>query len=89
MPLHQVSNALYDLYNVSPSWFGTMRTLSFKGISDIMKASKMGFKPLGKMEGKMNQLPADFLINKNLFISEVYYSKSVDDTMPLEKIFKK
>ncbi len=79
---------LYNLYNVSPSWFKLIQTMSLKGISSVIKASKLGFRPGGKIEGKMHQIPADFLIDKNGFIEIAHYGNNVIDHIALSEVLK-
>lgn len=79
---------LYNLYNVSPSWFKLLKTMSLKGIKSVFEASKLGFAPGGKIEGKMHQIPADFLIDKNGILEIVHYGDSVIDHISLNEILK-
>lgn len=79
---------LYQLYGVHPSWVKTMRTLSFTGMQHFKLALKMGFKEVDKIEGRVNQIPADFLINTNKTIQIAHYGDSIIDHYPLEELFK-
>lgn len=79
---------LYDLYQVKPSWLKLMQTMTWKGIRSALKASKMGFALGGKVEGSFNQIPADFLINKNGIIEIAHYGDSVIDHIPLSEVLK-
>lgn len=73
---------VYQLYGVESSWFGFIKGLK---IRDFLKAKKKGFSP-GKMEGKKNLIPADFLIDKNQIIQRAYYGKDIGDHLPIEEI---
>lgn len=75
---------LYSLYRLETSWLGLMKTMVFK-VTDMMKAFSKGFLP-GTIEGEMNRLPADFLINKDGIIVESYYGKDIGDHMAFETI---
>ncbi|WP_420573290.1 peroxiredoxin-like family protein [Kordia sp.] len=79
---------LYDLYQVKPSWIKLIRTTTWKGVNSIIKASKKGYKPGGKVEGKFHQIPADFLINQDKKIEIAYYGSSVIDHISIEKLLK-
>ncbi len=79
---------LYSLYKVHPSWIKTARTMSVKGFSHVVDALKLGFKIGGKVEGTLNQIPADFLISKNGVIEIAHYGDSVIDHLPLDKVFE-
>lgn len=79
---------LYKLYQVSPSWLKTMRTLSVKGFQHLQQAIQLGFKAGGKVEGTLHQIPADFLIGIDKKIEIAHYGNSVIDHFPLEKIFE-
>ena len=72
---------VYKQYGIEWSWFGYIRG----GLSiSMVRALRNGFK-IGKMEGKKNLLPADFLI-ENLIIKSAYYGKTISDHIPIEEI---
>ncbi|WP_163399942.1 peroxiredoxin-like family protein [Flavobacterium fluviatile] len=77
---------LYNLYNVNPSWSKLIKTISIKGIKSVIEASKLGFSPRAKIEGKMHQIPADFLINENGIMEIVHYGNSVVDHISLNEV---
>jgi peroxiredoxin Q/BCP len=79
---------LYKLYNVTPSWFKLIQTMSLKGITSVRKASKLGFQPGGKIEGKMHQIPADFLIDKNGILEIAHYGSNIIDHIALSEVLK-
>ncbi|MFC2078634.1 peroxiredoxin-like family protein [Candidatus Bipolaricaulota bacterium] len=74
---------LYKQYGVTASWFGyvvgAFRVRSFR------KAFQRGFR-IGRGEGAINQLPAEFLIEPDLMIERSYYGKDIGDHLPLEEI---
>jgi thioredoxin-dependent peroxiredoxin len=79
---------LYDLYQVKPSWLKLIKTMTWDGISSALRASKMGFALGGKVEGTFNQIPADFVINKNGIIDIAHYGNNVIDHIPLREVLK-
>ena len=79
---------LYKLYSVKPSWIRLMKTTTWKGIKSMMKASSKGFKLGGKVEGKFNQIPADFLLNKDKYIEIAHYGDNLIDHISINKIIK-
>jgi thioredoxin-dependent peroxiredoxin len=79
-------HVLYNLYDVKPSWPKLFQTLSFKAVKKVILASKLGFKPGGKVEGAFHQIPADFVIDENKFIQMAHYGNSVIDHLPLKDV---
>ena len=79
---------LYNLYGVKPSWIKLMKTTTWKGIRSMIKASSKGFKLGGKVEGKFNQIPADFLLNKDTYIEIAHYGDNLIDHIPIKRILK-
>ncbi len=76
---------LYDLFGVNPSWLRSLSFLGWKSNLQLLRAWKLGFKP-GKIEGKFNQIPADFLIDRENKIQVAHYGKGVTDHLPISKI---
>jgi peroxiredoxin len=73
---------VYKLYGIEKSWIKYI----LGGMTGKMrKARKLGYK-IGKMEGQLNLVPADFLI-ENLTIKRAYYGKNIGDHIPFEEIF--
>ncbi|QLG44739.1 redoxin domain-containing protein [Costertonia aggregata] len=77
---------LYNLFGVRPSWIKLIKTTSYNGIKSMIKASKLGFKLGGKVEGKFHQIPADFLIGKTKKIEIAHYGNNLIDHIPIETI---
>ena len=75
---------LYNLYGVESSWFGFFKVL-VTGLEDFLAAWKTGFR-MGKMEGVIPSLPADFLIDEDFVIYEAYYGDDVADHIPFAVI---
>lgn len=79
---------LYELYQVKPSWLKMMKMMGFSGIKKMFQAKKMGFNINGKVEGKIHQIPADFLIDKTGIIEIAHYGNSIFDHIDLNKVLK-
>lgn len=77
---------LYQLYGVKASWTKLLRTINPQGIKRVLNSMKEGFKPGGKVDGLFHQIPADFLLDKNLKIIKAQYGRNVIDHIPLEQI---
>lgn len=71
---------LYEIYGVKTSWIGYIL-----GAKTVLKGINKGFIP-GKMEGKKNIIPADFLIDENGIIQAAYYGKHIGDHIPINVI---
>jgi len=78
------SQGLYQTYGLTTSWWGFFGGMVLK-MPKMMVAFKNGFLP-GSMEGKINQMPADFLIDPNGIIQLAYYGSDLSDHVPVEQI---
>ncbi|WP_168122853.1 peroxiredoxin-like family protein [Paenibacillus sp. HB172176] len=67
---------IYRQYEVERSWLGALKVMKDPGL--MADALKGGIQP-SKMDGDLNQLPADFLIGPDLIIHEAYYGKHIGD----------
>ncbi|MES9833660.1 MAG: peroxiredoxin-like family protein [Candidatus Thiodiazotropha sp. DIVDIV] len=77
---------LYQMYGVESSWQG-FATAWTVGIPRVFKAVVAnGFLP-GSVENELNRIPADFLINHDGQLTDVYYGRDIGDHMPLQRIF--
>lgn len=75
---------LYKLYNVKKSVTGTMR-----GMLRMFTMIKGMLDPdyeMGKPDGSVTRVPADFLISPLLTIHDSYYGKDIGDHIPLKRI---
>lgn len=74
---------LYKQYGVTASWLGyvigAFRVRSFRA------AFQRGFH-IGRGEGAIAQLPAEFLIGPDLTIERAYYGKDIGDHLPITEI---
>jgi thioredoxin-dependent peroxiredoxin len=73
---------LYQRYGLESRWLGLG---SVKVVSRAIQAFVTGFLP-GKIEGPVNRVPADFLIDQYGRIDIAYYGRDIDDHMPIDKI---
>lgn len=74
---------LYKQYGVSASWFGYV--IGAFRIRSFREAFRRGFY-IGKGEGAITQLPAEFLIGPDLRIERAYYGKDIGDHLPISEI---
>jgi thioredoxin-dependent peroxiredoxin len=79
------SQKLYKLYGVETSWLGFAK--AGLEISKLVETTKLGFLP-GKVEGDMNRIPADFLIDENGIIQTAFYGKDISDHLGESEILK-
>lgn len=68
---------LYTLYRVESSWLAFAKATLRAG--DIAKATAKGYLPGGKVDGDMNRIPADFLIDGQGVIRTAFYGKDIGD----------
>lgn len=72
----------YARYGVGRSKVGFLAPTNVGGLA---KAASAGFLP-GKMEGTIDRIPADFLIDADGVIQDVFYGKTIADHMPFERV---
>lgn len=72
----------YARYGLQANLFGMM---SPKNMTQLMSAMKSGFLP-GKMEGTITRIPADFLLDENNVLQDIYYGSAIGDHIPFERI---
>ena len=71
------SMQLYKRYGVESSW--TAFAKATLRLGDIASATAKGYLPGGKIDGDMNRVPADFLIDEQGVIRTAYYGKDIGD----------
>lgn len=76
--------ALYEKYEVKASKT-RMGMVDKKTMVKVMKATAAGFKH-GAYEGDEQQLPATFIINKDMKVTYAHYGKSAGDTPNVDEI---
>jgi len=75
----------HDRYSVQQSWWGTIKGMIGR-FPTLMKAMLVdGYWPRS-IGGKMNTMPADFLVDYGGVIREVHYGKDEGDHLGFEKI---
>ncbi len=76
---------LYGIYALESSWWSFVK--SGARIADMLSAGTKGFLP-GRVEGKVNMVPADFLIGPDQMVEQAYYGKDIGDHLPMADIEK-
>lgn len=77
------ARALYRAYGVEGSWAGFAKAgLQF---GKLAAALKEGFLP-GRMEGDINMVPADFLIDEEGRVALAYYGRDISDHLDLDQV---
>jgi len=76
-------HTLYRMYAVENSWWSFVK--SGVRITEMISAGAKGFLP-GKVEGKVNMVPADFLIGPDLVVAKAYYGKDIGDHLPMTEM---
>jgi peroxiredoxin len=74
---------LYRLYGLESSWWGVARGLLSLRFLDAWR--RAGFR-VGRREGAVAQLPADFLIGPDLTVAVAHYGADIGDHLPLGRI---
>ncbi len=77
---------LYKLYGVQASWWKMMKSMGLAGMKKMIQAKKHGFNLMGKIDGALNQIPADFMIDTNGVIQVAYYGNDIADHLPINDI---
>jgi thioredoxin-dependent peroxiredoxin len=76
---------LYRTYRVETSWAGFAK--AGLQVSKLLASTKLGFLP-GRVEGDMNRVPADFLIDEEGIIHTAFYGIDISDHLPEEDIIR-
>lgn len=74
---------LYAQYGAETSWLAFAKSAG--RLKDIAAATAKGFLP-GKMEGEVNQVPAEFLIDENGIIRTAFYGRDIGDHLDISII---
>lgn len=75
---------LYRLYGVRKSLFGTL--LGMFRVFTMMRAMFDRKYRMGRPDGSLTRIPADFLISANGQIDEAWYGKDIGDHIPMRKV---
>lgn len=74
---------MYKSYGLENSWFGMLKAMIKP--SKFLKAKALGFSP-GRVDGPINRLPGDFIIDENGKLLECYYGADIGDHLSIDKI---
>lgn len=77
-------NIAYRAYGIEHSWFGVMKGAICR-LPTMLQALSKGYRPKS-MEGKMNTMPASFIVDQNGVIQLAYYGQDEGDYLPFEQI---
>lgn len=80
--LSDPTEALYALYHLDADWRGFF---SKEAVAGFVKAASEGLLP-GGWDGSVGRIPADFLIDGDGIIRDVFYGKNVNDHIPFERV---
>jgi peroxiredoxin Q/BCP len=81
--LADAGGVAYDLYGVEHSVARVMK--SMVRLPAMLKAARMGYLPT-TIQGRLDTLPADFLVDAGGRIAVARYARDAGDRMPLEQI---
>lgn len=73
---------LYRLFGVERSTAGFLNPTNLVGLA---KAMGKGFAP-GMPDGPLNTIPADFLLEADGTLADVYYGSNIGDHIPFERV---
>lgn len=77
-------NLAYKLYGIEHSWLGVLKGMVLR-FPTLLTGLLKGYLPL-KFKGRMDTMPADFLINEDGIIETAYYGKDEGDHLPIEQV---
>jgi peroxiredoxin Q/BCP len=77
-------NIAYRAYGIEYSWFGVIKGAIFR-FPTMLRALYKGYIPKS-MEGKINTMPASFIVDKEGIIQLAYYGQDEGDYLPFEQI---
>lgn len=78
---------LYAAYGVGHSWAGFLKAWATRLLEIRRSTLGLGYLP-GSVEGNINRIPADFLIDRGGRIVEAYYGRDIGDHLPLDRIMQ-
>lgn len=87
IPLADPEQEIYKQYDVKASWRGFVYGNVVVGIfgGKFFKALRQGHL-IGKIEGKINRLPSDYLIDENGTIVDCFHARDITEHIPLDRI---
>lgn len=78
-------STLYNTYHVEKSWSKLMGSM-FKGMLGKVRAGEKLFRKKPAMDGNMNRMEAEFVIDKNGKLAIAHYATFLGDNIAIEKI---
>ncbi len=75
---------LYRVWGVERGWLGLVKAGTVDLVNSL-RALRAGYLP-GRIDGPMNRLPADFLVDASGRLAEVHYGSHAGDHLPLARI---
>ena len=78
-------STLYHAYHVEKSWVKLMGSM-FKGMLGKVRTGEKLFRQKPPMDGNMNRMEAEFIIDKNGKLAIAHYSAFLGDNIDIEKI---
>lgn len=76
---------IHGRYSIRHSWLGVLKGMLFRFPSLLYAMFKKGYVPL-TIGGRMNTMPADFLVDRQGVIQEAYYGRDEGDHLDFERI---
>ena len=76
---------IHGQYSIRHSWIGVLKGMLFRFPSLLYAMFKKGYVPL-TIGGRMNTMPADFLVDRQGTIQEAYYGRDEGDHLDFERI---
>jgi peroxiredoxin len=76
---------IHGQYKIRNSWLGVMKGMLFRLPSLLYAMFKKGYVPL-TIGGRMDTMPADFLVDRHGIIQEAYYGQDEGDHLDFERI---
>lgn len=83
--LADAGGVVHDQFDITTSWLGVLKGMLFRLPTLLYAMLFKGYIPL-TIGGRMNTMPADFLIDSEGTIQEAYYGKDEGDHLDFEKI---
>lgn len=80
-----VSNPEEDLYAAYAVGSSKLGFIAPTNVGGLVKAASVGFLP-GRMEGTIVRIPADFLIDENGVVVDVFYGKTIADHIDFARV---
>ena len=83
--LADAGGVVHNQFGITTSWLGVLKGMIFRLPTLLYAMLFKGYIPL-TIGGRMNTMPADYLIDGNGVVREAYYGKDEGDHLDFEKI---